>query len=216
MLRISDITCERDDRILFKGLSYDFPAGHITQLEGRNGSGKTTLLRILSGLFTHYEGQVFWNDKAIAQHNLEFSHSLLYLGHKSAIKLNLTPVENLQFLIGLKQAITKDEIHHALEQVGLYGYENVLCRNLSAGQQRRVALASLYLSNATVLLLDEVFTAIDKQGVIELETFLSKKAASGATVILTTHHSLTIDNYSVLTLSDFALEEGLLDESAVD
>lgn len=200
MLRISRLSCERDDRILFENLNHDFSEGSITQLEGPNGAGKTTLLRILAGLYTSYQGDVLWNNQSLAQVRIEFNSQLLFIGHKSAIKTGLTPLENLRFLSGLQQAVSQNELMHALEQVGLCGYEEVVCRNLSAGQQRRVALARLYLTGARLWVLDEIFTAIDKAGVAQLECFLAEQAKKGVTIILTTHHQLAIPDVHILRL----------------
>jgi len=200
MLRISKLSCERDDRFLFDKLDHSFPVGSITQLEGPNGAGKTTLLRILAGLFTSFEGRVLWQDRPLNEARIEFNSQLLFIGHKSSIKSGLTPLENLRFLVGIQQHITKTELYAALEKVGLYGYEEVLCRNLSAGQQRRVALARLYLTQAKTWILDEIFTAIDKQGVAQLEGFLSEQAKKGVTIILTTHHHLNIAQLQVLSI----------------
>lgn len=200
MLRISRLSCERDDRILFDNLNHDFSEGSITQLEGPNGAGKTTLLRILAGLYSSFQGQVFWADKPLDQARIEFNQQLLFIGHKSAIKAGLTPLENLKFLTGLQQRVDLPVLMQALELAGLYGYEDVLCRNLSAGQQRRVALARLYLTGARLWILDEIFTAIDKTGVAQLELFLSEQAAKGVTIILTTHHQLAIPDVEILRL----------------
>lgn len=207
MIKISDLSCERDDRILFQGLNYQFPEGKIIQLEGKNGSGKTTLLRILSGLYGAFTGEVSWNDLPLDSVKIEFNQQLLFIGHKSAVKLNLTPIENLKFIIGIQQSYTENNLYEALDKVGLYGYEQVLCRNLSAGQQRRVALARLYLSKASVWILDEIFTAIDKQGVAQLEQFLYRKSQEGVTIILTTHHQLSLADYHVLNLGSFQCQE---------
>ena len=207
MLRISELSCERDDRILFHDLNYDFPKGKIIQLEGQNGAGKTTLLRILAGLYGGFSGDIFWEGHPFNSVKIEFNQQLLFIGHKSAIKLTLSPIENLKFLIGLHQTFSEESLYEALERVGLYGYEHVLCRNLSAGQQRRVALARLYLSKASIWILDEIFTAIDKQGVAQLEQFLSRKAQEGITIILTTHHQLSLADYHVLNLGHFLKQE---------
>jgi heme exporter protein A len=211
MLRVSELSCDRDDRILFHNLNYDFPEGKIIQLEGRNGSGKTTLLRILAGLYGAFSGEIFWKELPANSVKIEFNQHLLFIGHKSAIKLNLTPIENLKFLIGLQQSYTEDDLYDALDRVGLYGFEHVLCRNLSAGQQRRVALARLYLSKASIWILDEIFTAIDKQGVLQLEQFLSEKAKSGVTIILTTHHQLSLSDYLVLNIGLFNSQNEVAD-----
>jgi len=201
VLEILNLVCERDDRLLFSDLNYQFNVGDIVQLEGPNGAGKTTLLRILSGLFSSYEGRVLWKNELLTRNGALFQSELLFIGHKSAIKPSLSPLENLRYLMGLQQSFKESDLFMALEQVGLSGYEYVLCRNLSAGQQRRVCLARLYLSNARLWILDEIFTAIDKQGVAQLEKLLAKKANSGITIILTTHHELSMPNLRILSLN---------------
>jgi len=200
LLKTDNLQCERDDRLLFSGLSFEIYSGEVLQLEGPNGSGKTTLLRILSGLFTSFEGQVWWQGQAVKGCRSEFQQDLLFLGHKSSVKNTLSPLENLRFLMGLQQSIKEDQLWWALEQVGLAGYEHVLCRNLSAGQKRRVALARLYLSDAKLWVLDEIFTAIDKKGVAQLEALLEEKARSGVAIVLTTHHELAMKNIQILSL----------------
>jgi len=74
--------------------------------------------------------------------------------------------------------------------VGLKGFEDVPCHTLSAGQQRRVALARLYLPGPPLWILDEPFTALDKQGVVQLEAHLAQHCEQGGLVVLTTHHTL--------------------------
>lgn len=214
MLRISRLSCERDDRFLFENLDHVFPVGSITQLEGPNGAGKTTLLRILAGLYSSFDGEVLWQERNLAEARIEFNQQLLFIGHKSSIKPGLTPLENLKFLVGLQQAVSNNQLNTALERVGLRGYEDVLCRNLSAGQQRRVALARLYLTNARTWILDEIFTAIDKQGVAQLESYLLERATQGVSIILTTHHHLSIPDIQVLSIGSSLLSPSSLKELA--
>ena len=71
------------------------------------------------------------------------------------------------------------------------GFEDVPCHTLSAGQQRRVALARLYLDCPPLWILDEPFTALDKQGVAQLEEHLAAHCERGGVVVLTTHHTLS-------------------------
>ena len=200
LLSAEKIFCDRDDRLLFSNLSFELHSGEILQLEGPNGVGKTTLLRILSGLFTSFDGNVYWNGRNVRACYSEFQQDLLFIGHKSSITTTLTPLENLRFLLGLQQKVVEDELWQALDLVGLVGYEHVLCRNLSAGQKRRVALARSYLSNAKIWVLDERFTAIDKAGVAQLESLLVEKAKAGVAIVLTTHHELALPGVRVLRL----------------
>lgn len=190
ILQVDNLFCERDDRILFNNLEFSLNAGEIVQIEGQNGSGKTTLLRILGRLYPHYQGDIQWQGKAVDENEDAFRHHLLFLGHQAGIKLALTAEENLRWFAALHHDINLDDIYPALTRVGLRGYENLSCHQMSAGQVRRVGLARLYLSQAQLWILDEPFTAIDKKGVSELETLLVQHAERGGSVILTTHHNL--------------------------
>nr|WP_028471212.1 cytochrome c biogenesis heme-transporting ATPase CcmA [Neptunomonas japonica] len=190
LLNVVDLYCERDERVLFEGLSFGLAAGELVQIEGANGSGKTTLLRILSGLSGDYEGEVFWCGESVAKVRDDFFSSLLYFGHQPGVKGMLTPVENLQWYSAIHPALLAEKIFPALEIVGLKGYEDVPCHSLSAGQNRRVSLARLYMNTAKLWILDEPFTAIDKSGVAAKERLLADHVASGGSVILTTHHDL--------------------------
>ncbi|MGI0117781.1 cytochrome c biogenesis heme-transporting ATPase CcmA [Zooshikella sp. RANM57] len=191
-LSVNQLVCERDERLLFHGLSFTLNAGEILQVTGANGSGKTSLLRILATLTEDYEGEIKFIGELI-QHVLpEYRQQQLYIGHSPGIKGPLTPIENLRWLQGWYQTLSEQAIEHALAAVGLYGYEDVPCYSLSAGQQRRVALAQLYLSHQALWILDEPFTAIDQKGVQHLEALLAEQASQGRTIILTTHHQLNV------------------------
>ncbi len=181
--------CERDDRILFSNLDLNFFYGDITRIAGPNGSGKSSLMRILLGLSAGYEGQLFWQGQAMDSCLYEFRSQLLYLGHQVGVKGSLTPEENLNWHC---PNASQREIYTALKRVGLQGYEDLQTNGLSAGQQRRVALARLFLDDKPVWILDEPFTAIDKNGIEELEQVLLNHAKKGGLVILTTHHDLSV------------------------
>jgi heme exporter protein A len=116
---------------------------------------------------------------------------LLFLGHATAVKATLSAEENLSWLCALDQPVDREAIWDALAAVGLRGYEDVPCRQMSAGQQRRVALARLRLQTAKpVWVLDEPFTALDRAAVQVLEQQILAFARDGGIAVLTTHHSL--------------------------
>ena len=79
LLKAENLSCERDDRLLFSNLSFEIKSGEVLQLEGPNGAGKTTLLRILSGLFPSYDGNVFWREQNVQSCQAEFQSDLLFL-----------------------------------------------------------------------------------------------------------------------------------------
>ncbi|GAL23119.1 ABC transporter [Vibrio maritimus] len=165
------------------------------QIEGRNGTGKTTLMRIVAGLGDKEEGEIKWNGETIESNREDFHHALLFLGHQTGVKRDLTALENLRFYQSIHAPHTTDEqIFAALTQVGLAGREDVPVAQLSAGQQRRVALARLWLSEQMLWILDEPLTAIDKQGVKVLENLFLEHANKGGIVLLTTHQDMFSDN----------------------
>lgn len=195
LLEADGLGLERGGRQLFSGLRLTLGAGQLVQIEGANGAGKTSLLRILAGLSRYgFEGRV-------SRHA-----PLLYLGHQGAVKALLTPRENLAWHISGEGDWSDRDIDEALAAVGLYGYEDVPSHALSAGQQRRVNLARLYLSRAPLWLLDEPFTAIDRAGVTALEARLAAHLAQGGAVLLTSHQPVTVDH----PLRSLCLDSGKL------
>ncbi|QBM17493.1 cytochrome c biogenesis ATP-binding export protein CcmA [Marinobacter sp. JH2] len=200
LLQAVGLECERDERLLFQNLSFSILPGTVTRVEGPNGSGKTTLLRILAGLNDAWTGKLNWCGHPRDQHRESYLRNMLYLGHRPGIKPLLTPLENLRALMAGRRPLENDALLQALAGTGLSGFEHVPCRNLSAGQQRRVALARLLIADEPLWLLDEVFTAIDASGVEAIESLLLQRAQEGGAVVVTTHHNLDLPGMGRITL----------------
>ena len=93
LLSATNLTCIREERLLFDQLNIEINAGDIVQIEGPNGSGKTSLLRILAGLSQPFEGEVFFNNQLISDYQEEFHQNLLYLGHLPGVKGEMSAAE---------------------------------------------------------------------------------------------------------------------------
>ncbi|WP_150539226.1 cytochrome c biogenesis heme-transporting ATPase CcmA [Actinobacillus vicugnae] len=205
-LSVINLACERGENRLFEGCQFSVKSGDWLQIEGHNGIGKTSLLRILAGLATPAEGEVLWNNEPIQKCRAEYYTELFYLGHHAGVKPELSPWENLRFFQKIQNLVLNDEaLWNALDKVGLVGREDLPCSHLSAGQQRRVALARLWLTKQKLWILDEPFTAIDKKGVADLISHIEQHCAEGGIVIFTSHQATESRKLQVLSLDKFKL-----------
>ena len=196
LLEVTNLCVDRGERLLIHNLNAQFKKGEITQISGPNGSGKTTLLRALSGLIPSESGTFTWRGEPTSPRI--YSDEIFYLGHKPAVSMQLTPIENLrQFQVS--QSLTRgaddsQRLVKVLSDVGLTGYEDELCSRLSAGQKRRVGLAKLLMSESAMWILDEPFTAIDAKGVEFLCAQIANFASKGGVIIFTTHQPVSFPN----------------------
>ena len=169
------------------------------RIGGTNGSGKTSLLKILAGINGAETGEITLDAKACQSD--DYQAEVFYLGHLSALSQELTSLENLAYLCALnKTQVEANDLVEHLAKVGLKGYEHERCGNLSAGQKRRVVLAALFASKATLWLLDEPFTALDGKGVGIVEDCISSHAQNGGMCLFTTHQDASLDNQRLLML----------------
>ncbi|HFZ8994881.1 TPA: cytochrome c biogenesis heme-transporting ATPase CcmA [Citrobacter freundii] len=187
MLHVNNIACLRGERKLFSRLTFSVHSGEVVQISGQNGAGKTSLLHLLTGLSAPAEGQISWQGTPLNRTRETWHRHLLWLGHQVGVKGALTADENLRFYH--PDASLKSR-WQALEQVNLVGFEDVAASQLSAGQQRRVSLARLWLTRASFWILDEPFTALDTTGVQTLTSRIERHVEQGGSVILTTHQPL--------------------------
>lgn len=203
LLTVNDLRFERDDIAVINDACLTLDDGEILQIEGPNGSGKTTLLRILTTALQPNGGEILYQGQILSECRFDYLSNILFLGHQSALKLTLTAEENLSWITSeLPGSVS---VLNALERVGLRGYSDIPCHSLSAGQQRRVALARLLLSNAKIWFLDEPFAALDGQGVQFVEQCMERHVNGGGAVMLTTHQPIGMESvrrYSLVDSSD--------------
>ncbi|MFN2644388.1 MAG: cytochrome c biogenesis heme-transporting ATPase CcmA [Burkholderiales bacterium] len=192
MLEASGLACERGGRRLFAGLAFTLARGASLRVAGPNGSGKTSLLRILCGLAAPSEGEVRWHGAPIRRLAEEYSRELVYIGHASALKDELTPRENLEIVCRLAGAPARGE---ALDRaLGALAVPDLPTRKLSQGQRRRAALARLVACEALPLwLLDEPFAALDASAARQVEELMAQHLRSGGCLVYTTHQPSALD-----------------------
>lgn len=202
LLSARQLSCVRQDRVLFEQLDLQLHAGEVLQIAGKNGAGKSSLLRILSGLSEPEDGEICYQQRPLAQSADDYADNLCFIGHLAGVQPQLTALENLVFWRACFALENADD-WALLATLGLAGLEDIPCQQLSAGQQRRVSLARLWLTSAQIWILDEPFTALDQSAIAALTTRIAAHCSQGGAVLLTSHQPVQIPGH---TVREFLLE----------
>jgi heme exporter protein A len=171
-------------------IGFAVSAGGALLLLGPNGAGKSTLLRALAGLKRLDGGRITFDGSS------DYAGTAAYLGHQDAIKPGLTASENLAFTAHISGL----GVAQALEALALSPLADLPARMLSAGQKRRLALARLVVSGASLWLLDEPTLGVDAASVRQFGHLLAGHRAGGGVVVAATHLPLPLPDAAELQL----------------
>jgi heme exporter protein A len=200
-LEAREITCVRGERELFSGLSLKVLPGQCLHIRGENGVGKTSLLRLLTGLGSPESGEVLWSGHSIKKDASEYQSKLLFLGHRDALKEDLSALENLRMYAAIDGiALSEHDALASLWRFGLKGREDLPVNFLSAGQKKRVLMARMLTRRAQLWILDEPFNALDAHAVQELQDLMVEHLEGGGLLVLTSHQPLAIPGLRALDL----------------
>ncbi|MBU3605431.1 cytochrome c biogenesis heme-transporting ATPase CcmA [Polynucleobacter sp. MWH-Creno-3A4] len=200
-LEARGLSCVRGERQLFSGLDLSVSAGQCLHIRGENGVGKTSLLRILTGLSKPESGEVLWGNQSIGLDSLAYHRELLFLGHRDALKEDLSAIENLKMYAELDDvALPLEKALATLWHFGLRGRENLPVHCLSAGQKRRLLMARMSTRQAKLWILDEPFNALDSKAVNALQDLIAEHLSDGGLVVLTSHQTVSLPSVRVLEL----------------
>ncbi len=193
-LHVTALRCRRQQQWLFAPLSFQLGAHELLLIEGANGSGKSSLLRLLAGLATPAQGEIFWQGTSIQTERNNYQEALHYIGHTHGIKLGLTVMENIRLAHHLALSpIDNEKIVTVLTTLALHTQRDTLAHYLSAGQKRRLALAKLCLLPKILWLLDEPLTALDAATQKFFLTHLENHLAQGGMVVMSSHQPLSMN-----------------------
>ena len=184
MFELRNITAGYDTGTVLRDVSLTVPDGSVVALLGPNGAGKTTLLRVASGLLKPWTGRLLINGvdvTAAAPHTL-VDHGVCHVPEGRGVFPSLTVRENLLLQVSAKEA---DSIGRAVDAFPILGERmSQAAGTLSGGQQQMLALARAYLSNPSVILLDEVSMGLAPKIVDEIFEFLHRLSEAGAALLL--------------------------------
>lgn len=175
---------------VLKQLNLSLAGGQWLGVLGHNGAGKSTLLRVLAGLCSLDAGQLVWHGEL--EQTLNRRKRLAVLFENNHLYPSLSAVQNLRFFFELyNEPRTTQQLLGALQNWGLKGFEHWPVHQLSAGLQKRVALARLELKNPALLLLDEPYNSLDPATTEQFNLFLKQKVQQKASVLMVSHQWAT-------------------------
>lgn len=201
MLTIDNLSFSKDDKKIFSDLGFSVSIGSALIITGCNGSGKSSLLKIIAGISKADSGKILWDGNDVEDLRDDFNGDSQFLGHKNFLKPELSVFENLNFYARLSG--TGLALQPALKFFGLENLADEKVKNLSAGWQKRVMLAKLLACPATIWLLDEPSSNLDKAGRELLHGLIKTRIKEDGLVIMTTHDEMFFDLGPQINLEDF-------------
>ena len=162
--------------------------GNVYGISGNNGSGKTVLMKCICGFLPVTEGKISVAGKQIGV-EIDFPESIGVIIETPGFLTNLSGIQNLEILAGLRGKITKREIRSAIEKAGLDPDLKKSVSKYSLGMRQRLGIAQAIMENPDFLILDEPFNGLDKHGVADIRNLLLNLKAEGKTILLASHNS---------------------------
>jgi len=187
-LKVNSLSKSYTTKKVLKNISFEVHKGDILGLIGKNGAGKSTVLKSLS-LLIDFGGDVVINKKSIKKTDVKFKKNIGYLSENNPLYMDFYVQEHLNF-IGNLNGLFKDNLEKrkqlVIELCGLKNFANEKIKNLSKGYRQRVGIASAFIHDPDILILDEPTTGLDPSQILEIRELI-KNLAKNKIVIFSSH-----------------------------
>ena len=177
---------------ILKDINVGFEESKIHGLIGRNGSGKTMLMKCICGFIKPTNGEITVDEKRVGK-DVDFPKDMGIIIETPGFIPYYSGYKNLKLLAGLNNKISKDEVRDSMKKVGLDPDLKRHVKKYSLGMRQRLGLAQAIMENPKILVLDEPFNGLDKQGVADMRRYLLELKANGKTILIASHSAEDID-----------------------
>lgn len=212
IINVRDINLILGKTQILKDINVTFEAGKIHGLIGRNGSGKTMLMKCICGFIRPTSGEITVNGKRVGR-DVDFPEDMGIIIETPGFIPYYSGYKNLKLLAGLNNRIGKDEIRNSMEQVGLDPDLQRHVRKYSLGMRQRLGLVQAIMENPKILILDEPFNGLDKDGVMEMREYLLSYKKQGKTILICSHSA---EDISVLCDTVHEMDKGRISEIRIE
>src|SRR5450432_2562547 len=176
---------------VLRDVCHDFEEGKIHGIVGNNGSGKTVLMKCICGFLLPTQGRVFVHNKQVGK-DVDFPDSLGLIIETPGFLPGLTGKKNLKILASLRGRIKEADVCNAIVRVGLDPNMKKSVSKYSLGMRQRLGIAQAIMEDPGLLILDEPFNGLDKQGVADMRNLLLGLRNQGKTILLASHNAQDI------------------------
>ncbi|MCM3030869.1 MULTISPECIES: ATP-binding cassette domain-containing protein [unclassified Niallia] len=191
-IKVHDLTVRFGETTVLNNISLSFEKNKIHGLVGRNGSGKTILLKCICGFVIPASGSIKIDDQQIGQ-DCDVPENIGIIIEAPGFLPNYDGYTNLKFLAAIKKQISKEQILHVIEKVGLDSKSKKHVGKYSLGMRQRLGLAQALMEDPDILILDEPMNGLDNQGVKDIRTILLELKNQGKTILLASHSKEDIE-----------------------
>ena len=191
MIQINHLTKVYGKEMVLQNIDIHFDKGTIYGLVGPNGCGKTTLMRCICGFARPTSGNVAVLGKVIGR-DVDFAPSTGIIIETPGFLHHYSAYRNLAILAGISGKVSNERIREILGMVGLNASESKPVGKYSLGMRQRLGIAQAIMEDPQVLILDEPFNGLDKDGVQDIHELLQHQKAQGKTIILASHSAADI------------------------
>lgn len=184
---------------VLKGIDLSVKPGEVIGYIGPNGAGKSTTVKILCGLISDFEGQVFIKGINIKEDPLTVKGLIGYVPELAELYEVLTPMEFLSLmgeLYNIPEAIAKERATKMLSAFGLAANLYQRMDTFSKGMRQKVLITSGLLHNPDIIILDEPLSGLDANSVIIVKELISKLAQEGKTIFYSSHMMDVVEKVS--------------------
>lgn len=173
---------------ILREVSHDFDTGRIHGIIGNNGSGKTVLFKCICGFLRPTSGRVLVDYEEVGR-QMDFPADTGIIIETPGFLPGLTGFRNLKLLASLRHVIGDEEIRECMRRVGLLPSLRKRVSAYSLGMRQRLGIAQAIMEKPSLLILDEPFNGLDKNGVADMRELLRELRADGTTILLASHNA---------------------------
>ena len=211
-VQIEGVTNRFGEDLVLKEVNLVMESGKVYGIVGNNGSGKTVLMKCICGFLPPSSGRIRVFGKRIGV-DRDFPESLGVIIETPGFLTNQTGIRNLKILADLNRKIGETEIRQVLKRVGLNPDMKKPVGKYSLGMRQRLGIAQAIMEDPKLLILDEPFNGLDKNGVAEIRSLLLELKKEGKTILLASHNE---DDIRILCDRVYEMDGGILRERTME